>query len=552
MTKYIRIRNVSGHDKMIVPRIALEKLGLSTKRDDAETIGRFGSGIKYAPIAALRKGWEWWFVGSDAKGPYRMQYIVEEEDGVDCVWYQYGDGDVKPSSFTVGAGELSWTDPFQIIREPIANAIDGTKTHGGEWSFEIVDGISPANEYTFDVYITASPELMNIVNNIDAYFSFNKTPLSKYGNTTIHRSYDLSLRVFSQNVLVAHKDNMASLFDYEFDSIDLNEERTVKSEWDLGWKIANSIAQLHDSDLVSKVIKSAGVEEMFEWSDTVSSHYDHWTFASDWDSIFKNIYGDNAVIYPVDGFASSVAKNLKLRGMTPVGVATENGYKLLSAAGISCYMDILGEDYEYDIEDDVSKYPVLVEAMSIAKRVEPDIEKYLGRGGVLCGDAAADVKGLTLNKNNPDTCRIVVSVEHLQDGSLSDIVATLIHEFDHASTGIGDGYSDEGVKFRDVADKRIGRMIVENYKPNPFFVVDGVVSCRVSDLPKIGNNLIAVSEHIQMLDCSFIKIGDFVLKATGVDIEHNFAHEHNPHFAQDASVITYPTFVNVEEIEVVN
>src|SRR6056300_1314595 len=188
MTKYIRIRNVSGHDKMIVPRIALEKLGLSTKRDDAETIGRFGSGIKYAPIAALRKGWEWWFVGSDAKGPYHMQYIVEEEDGVDCVWYQYGDGDVKPSSFTLGAGELSWTDPFQIIREPIANAMDGVKTYGGDWSLDIVDEVGESNLYTFDVYITASPELMNIVDNIDAYFSFNKKKIFSYGRSHILNS----------------------------------------------------------------------------------------------------------------------------------------------------------------------------------------------------------------------------------------------------------------------------------------------------------------------------------------------------------------------------
>jgi hypothetical protein len=49
-----------------------------------------------------------------------------------------------------------------------------------------------------------------------------------------------------------------------------------------------------------------------------------------------------------------------------------------------------------------------------------------------------------------------------------------------------------------------------------------------------------------------MKIGDFVLKATGDRIEENFGHEHNPHFAQGASTVTYPTFINVKEIEVVN
>lgn len=62
MSKYIKITNYLGSDE-IVSRLALEKLGLSTKRNDAETIGQFGSGIKFAPIAALRNGWEWWFTG---------------------------------------------------------------------------------------------------------------------------------------------------------------------------------------------------------------------------------------------------------------------------------------------------------------------------------------------------------------------------------------------------------------------------------------------------------------------------------------------------------
>jgi len=552
MTKYIRIRNVSGHDKMIVPRIALEKLGLSTKRNDDDTIGRFGSGIKYAPIAALRKGWEWWFVGNDAKGPYHMQYIIREEDGVDCVWYDYGDGDVKPSSFTLGAGELSWTDPFQIIREPIANASDGTKAYGGEWSCEIVDEISPANEYTFDVYITAAPKLMNVIDNFGAYFSFDKKPVFSSGRFHIHNSYDNEFRAFSQGVLVAYKGDVSSLFDYEFDSIDLNEERTVKSEWDLGWKIAYTISSITSSHIVEKIIRAAIRSSYFEWNGLHCHHYENMTALSDWDFIFKGIYGDNAVIYPASFASNSIESSLRLRGLKGIAVADDDAYKMLSYLGVTSHMSVLGEDFEYEIDNDISKYPVLVDAINIVKTVEPDIVKYLGDGGVLCGDAASRCKGMTLNKDNAAICRIVVSQEHLESGSLSDIVATLIHEFDHASSGIGDGYSEEGKQFRDIADRRIGKMIVNGYKPNPFFVADGVVSCRVSDLSKIGNNLIAVTEHIRMLDCYFMKIGDFVLKASGDCIEESFGTEHNPHFAQDASVVTYPTFINVEEIEVVN
>lgn len=549
MTKYIRIRNLSD-EEFFVPRIALEKLGLSTKRDDADTIGRFGSGIKFAPIAALRNGWDWWFVGNDTNGSYYMQYVVRQEDGIDCVWYDYGT-DLKPSSFTLGAGELSWTDPFQIIREPIANAMDGVKTYGGDWSLDIVDEVGESSPYTFDVYITASPELMNIVDNIDAYFSFNKKKIFSYGRSHILNSYGSDLRVFSQSVLVAHNE-LPSLYDYEFDSIDLNEERTVKSEWDLGWKIAYLVSNVTSEKMIEKIIKSALTESKFEWSSTTAHHYENIDGAGDWDSAFKGMFGDNAVIYPASNMSSSIEQTLRLRGIKGIAVYTDEAYKMLSGLGISTFMTIVGEDFEYEIDSDISKYPVLIDALDIVKSFEPDIAKYLGDCGVLLGEASNNCKGLTLNKDNPALCRILVSKDHLQTGSLSDIVATLIHEYDHASTGIGDGYSDEGKKFRDLADKRIGKMIVDNYKPNPFFIEDGVVCCRVSDLSKVGNNLIAVTEHIGMLDCYFMKIGDFVLKATGDRIEENFGHEHNPHFAQGASTVTYPTFINVKEIEVVN
>jgi hypothetical protein len=78
MSKYIKISNQSEN----VSRIALEKLGLSTKRNDPDTIGQFGSGIKFAPIAAIRKGMEFVFSGNDDKGSYNLSYIIKDDEVV--------------------------------------------------------------------------------------------------------------------------------------------------------------------------------------------------------------------------------------------------------------------------------------------------------------------------------------------------------------------------------------------------------------------------------------------------------------------------------------
>jgi hypothetical protein len=94
-------------------------------------------------------------------------------------------------------------------------------------------------------------------------------------------------------------------------------------------------------------------------------------------------------------------------------------------------------------------------------------------------------------------------------------------------------------------------MIMDNYKPNPFFIQDGVVCFKSSDMAMIGDGLYATTEHVRMLDCFLMKVGRFVLKLTGDAIEENFGHEHQPHFAQDATVICYPTMINVESVEVV-
>lgn len=551
-TKFIRIRNV-GDKQMLVPRIALEKLGLSTKRNDADTIGRFGSGIKFAPIAALRNGWDWWFVGHDSKGSYFMQYVVREEDGVDCIWYDYGD-DVKPSSFTLGAGELSWNDPFQIIREPIANAMDGVKDFGGSWSIEIVDEILDPPDYGFDVYITAAPELIDIIDNIDLYFSHNRNELFRYGGRSAVNKIDSKFRAFSQNVLVYSNDEYPSMFDYEFDYIDLNEERTVKSEWDLCWGIANILRSVDDpvhiSDIIGFAMRSTAY---FEFEKISSSNYTGYDYSSAWIQTFKDIHGENAVIYPYNDSADAIKQHLRLRGSVGVCVLNDGAYNFLAATGIPNYMQSLGEEFEYEIDDDISKSPVLTKAMAIVRTAFPDMDSaILDTTGILRGEASLQCKGLTINKDDKTKLRVLISEDHLENSSLSDIVATIIHEYDHAETGIGDGYSTEGKQFRDLADKRLGRIVVKNTKVNPFFIHDGMVSFKVSDMALIGQSILCSTERVNIFDGVLMKVGDFILKLSGddymeVDCDGN-AHE--PRISSDGTVVSYPTIFNTKSIEV--
>lgn len=547
MSKYIKITNHLGPDGK-VSRLALEKLGLSTKRNDSETIGQFGSGIKFAPIAALRNGWEWWFTGRDDRGEYFLQYVVREEDGIDCIWYDYGD-DLKPSSFTLGAGELSWTEPFQVLREPIANAMDGAKELDSSWEYTFVDEVDYCDG-EFSVYITAAPELVNILDNYSSYFSDKTERIFTSTNRHLLKKNGSGVGIYCHDVLV-HTSDEESLFDYNLNLLSLNEERTVKNQYELNSQIVQTIGAV-DSSIAKTIIREAIRGNKYEWSAGIVSSYKYVTFAADWCEIFKEMYGENAVLVENDNYVDAVSRALEYRDKNPVVVRSEFGIALLEAADIPTAINYIGEQANFDIDYDIEKYPSLMSAISIARLAEPKLNEYLEDLGVLMGDAARDVRGMTLNMNNGNPRKIVVSENHLQNGSVSDIVATLLHECDHATSGIGDGFSDEGRAFRNIADERIGRMIMENYKPNPFFVKDGMVSFRVSDMSLIGGGIVAITEHVRMLDCFLMKIGNYVIKLFGHQIEENFGHEHQPNFSDDATIVTYPTFINVEKIEIVS
>lgn len=543
MNKYIKISNTAEE----VSRISLEKLGLSTKRNDPETIGKFGSGIKFAPIAAIRNGWEWWFVGNDSHGVYYMQYISREEDGINCVYYDYGDS-VKPSSFTIDAGSLSWSDPFQIYREAVSNAIDGAKEFNGEWSISIVDEVlyEPG---IFSVFITASPEMMKIYEDHDLYFSNKRNVIHEERWFSVLEKIDNVTRVYSHDVLVHSDKDTDSIFDYCFSNIELNEERTVKSDYSVSYKMETAICNA-TPEMISKIISAAvSGKNYYEFcGPNAFAYVSTYTFSSSWVSIFKDMFGDNAVIIDQSTSQFNVDSSLKMRGLKPVLIPNDAAYKLLKAAGVDTAIDKLGEQVQYEIDSEISKYPKLSEAISIARIALPDIERFIPNISVfVCQD---DTLGLTINMSkDADDRAILIAKHHVEKSSVNEIIATLIHEYDHASSGIVDAIDSNGRLFRELADRRIGKLVYENYRPNPFFIQDGVVCFKVSEMASVGSSIAAMTERVEVIDAYLMKIGNLIIKATGSNIQDNSITKHDPVFCCDSTVISYPTFFNVEKID---
>jgi hypothetical protein len=507
MSKYIKISNQSEN----VSRIALEKLGLSTKRNDPDTIGQFGSGIKYAPIAALRMGLDWIFTGQDDKGQYILKYKVEKEDGIDCIVYDYGDYK-KSSSFTVDAGVLSWEDEFQIYREAIANAMDEAKTSGTTWSREIVDAkdvVSNLNE--FSVYITASPSMMEIYNDHDKYFLENRKALytnePNYNKISFYKPFDKNTHVYHKQVMVYENEEYTSMFDYEVQNIKLNEMRTVADEWTMNYRIAQAICECNDLSIVKNIIQlSNSTKNYFEFEFTGSMH----DVDNTWHEAWVDLYGDKCImVTPDQSLNQAYVSFIKEKGLDFKMISSSFFFWVLKKAGVQTIDSIAGESINYDIDHEISNYPKLIKAIEIAARFEPGLLQLEKPIACFIPKQKDHYLGVVINPDTDDK-QILIDRNHALNGELNEIVATVVHEYDHYETGYSDG-DVIGRKFRDLADRRIGKLMTEFYKPQLIELVDDKIIIdvkNIADLGGINYSIVSVNE----INSKFMTIGNCVFK----------------------------------------
>lgn len=490
MTKYIRFSNEAND----VPRIRLEKMGISSKRDDENTVGQFGSGAKLAPVAAVRKGWEWICLGTDVRGNYKLEYVSKEVDGYDIVYYRYTDNigtdneivtDI-PSSFSLDAGVLSWDTNFQIYREAFANAFDAFTEFDSKYTIDVVNEVVFRPGY-FEVYLTASDELLDIYNNQDVYFkhdSIADVQMSKnaYGcrNAKLYKNYSLMKEnnsdVFAitaepklygkAGIWVGDMMHEESLFSYQYNDFTLNEERRLAQPYQVDSLIGACLSHLEDIDTIIDIIKIDAMEDTARVKEFDMPEYmfENKNSSNAWGNAFILMYGDRCVpLCPntlTGQYSSEVILKLKMRDYTHVVIKSAIVYHLLTNSHtlIDQTVDaVLGVGADFDIVDNLSNslQSVFDKALKIVDTYESipsnvDIEVFNNRGH------QEELMGVYIPpKIGADNSRILISLMTLESG-IESVVSTLIHEIDHLVTG----HSDTDREFRDVADRRIGRLIM--------------------------------------------------------------------------------------------
>ncbi|MHB8483848.1 MAG: hypothetical protein ACYDBV_14140 [Nitrospiria bacterium] len=219
------MKNIFVLNNGVIEKDAFHLLGASSKRDDVSKIGYFGSGLKYAIAWMLRNNIEF-TVYSDGK---EVKFSLIKKDfrnkSFDVIAI-----DGKETSITTEMGP-DWNGWF-ALREIICNALDEEKGTYGFYDNEMV----PQKGMTFFL-IKSNTLFDDFVKNEKRYFAFKrKDELCKVEGIGSLYPSDGGLVMYRKGVQCYHDVHQPAIFNYNFDSVDINESRVASDMWGLRYK----------------------------------------------------------------------------------------------------------------------------------------------------------------------------------------------------------------------------------------------------------------------------------------------------------------------------
>jgi hypothetical protein len=317
-----------------LPIWGLRLMGLSEKASDK--IGRFGTGLKESLALLARLGLQPIIFSGELRIDIEVKLWDSQEELSFMlsearsrfqagIWYGLG---IHPN-----LGKHDWDDPWMIFREVICNALDesGTDDLFHDICYHEPEGKAGATRF----YIPATEAIVAAYGTIESKL----LPLGQFtteievGGTgrIIQKREASKLQVFHRGVWIQeHESN--SLFDYEIDSLKLNESRSA--DWyDVNNEIGHMVA--HYSQEQAQVLLHEVVQRsrsaLYEIDVLQRAGYCHTLNKEGWRNAFMTLFGENAVLTDDTRY---LYEKLRALGKEPV-VVTHSGLRyLLKAADV--------------------------------------------------------------------------------------------------------------------------------------------------------------------------------------------------------------------------
>jgi len=246
--KYILIQNEGE-----IEINSFELIGASTKRNDSTKIGFFGSGLKYSIAYMMRNNISFRVFTGENEIVFTKKPETLRDQSFDRICING-----LPTSYTTTMGP-TWTEDWFILREIYCNAVD-------EGKYDIVNNVEevhPAAGRT-RIYIEQTDKLQKVINNWDACFADEREPLfitgniytsvlgAKTGRQQMKVYNKTSGVIFRKNIRVHSKDYN---FDYGFDDVAINEDRTAQHPSYLSYAIQEAMTSFQNEDWITAILR---------------------------------------------------------------------------------------------------------------------------------------------------------------------------------------------------------------------------------------------------------------------------------------------------------
>lgn len=232
---------------------ALRLMGASTKRS-GNFIGMFGTGAKYAIAVLMSKGIGVTVTSGVKKAGFETEKAHIKGQGFDEVVLVVG-GKKKRLGFTTEMG-LQW-DVDGALRELVSNAYDeqGAKV-------ERRTGIEAKKGFT-RVWVEYTEEVKKFDLKFDSLFLFNRKPLYVGKGVRVYEKEEEGAGVYRKGVRVFYSSALKSLYDWDFDELEVREDRTSE-QWTVQNKVNSSLDVLPVRTMLNCIKKSANKEQWLE------------------------------------------------------------------------------------------------------------------------------------------------------------------------------------------------------------------------------------------------------------------------------------------------
>jgi len=232
-------------------------IGASTKTNQTEKIGEFGSGANYAIAWLLRNN----VAFGVFSGERRIEFDTRKKNFRDEVFNAIViDG--QETSFTTQMGK-KWK-PWYVLREFWCNALDEGNERREILNFNPFGEQPKGEPGKTRIYIEVSEEIGEVLDNWDLYFSSHREDVLFEGEGFRVFRGSGELRVYRKGILVEQRKETATGFHIDFPAIDINESRVVSGDWELQNRMRYFWQKIAPVDLIREFLRLVANSELWE------------------------------------------------------------------------------------------------------------------------------------------------------------------------------------------------------------------------------------------------------------------------------------------------